>query len=143
MMRLAPALLVLALAACHKSADARQSGQVRYQGHTLAEWWTLRRDPDEAKEHDAQMAMHMIGAAAVPFLADKAASHDMAEMIGGSTALEGLCTSAIPAMEAARAEYPSPALDEAIRRVRREAADRVRFGLCTASGEPTRPGSQH
>lgn len=143
MMRLAPALFVVALAACHPSNDARRSGQTRYQGHTLAEWWASRRGPDAATEHEAQMAMHMLGAAAVPFLADKAASNDLGDMIGGSTALESLCTSAIPAMQAARAQYPSAALDAAIRRVQAEEAARVAEGTCAPNGEPTIPESRH
>lgn len=99
----------------------------------------MRRDPDGAVEYEAQIAMRMIGGAAIPFLADKAASHDMGDMIGGSTTLEGMCTSAIPAMEAARARHPSAALDAAIRRVRTEAADRVRAGTCAANGDPRVP----
>lgn len=142
-MRLAPALLVIALAACHPSNDAQRSGQTRYEGHTLAEWWASRRGPDAATEHQAQVAMHMLGAAAVPFLADKAASNDLGDMIGGSMALESLCTSAIPAMRAARAHYPSAALDAAIRRVQADASVHVADGLCSATGDPTLPESRH
>ena len=139
MRRLAPALLVLALAACRRSPDAQQSGQVRYQGRSLAEWWQLRRDPDGDVERRATEAMRMLGPAAVPFLAEKAASHDLGDMLGGSVALQSMCPSAIPAMEAARSRYPSAALDAAMRRVRANAADLVRFGFCTSAGEPSRP----
>ena len=140
-MRPAPALLALVLVACHPSHDAQRSGQVPYEGHTLAEWWAQRHDVDATKEAESQVAIHMIGAPAVPFLAEKAASHDMDEMITGSVALESLCPSAIPAMRAARAQYPSAALDEAIRRVQADAASRVGRGLCGANGEPLRPES--
>jgi hypothetical protein len=139
MHRLAPALVVLALAACRRSPDAQQSGQARYQGRPLAEWWQLRRDPDDAVEHRATEAMRMLGPAAVPFLAEKAASHDLGDMIGGSNALESLCPGAIPAMEAARSRYPSPALEGAIQRVRGRADELVQRGFCTAAGDPARP----
>lgn len=138
---LLPALLLAAsaLAACRRAGDARTAAQARYEDHTLQEWWDLRRDPDDAVSRAARDAMRMLGPTAVPFLADKAASHELGEMIGGSSGLEGMCTSAIPAMEAARDRYPSAALDAAIRRVKADAADRVRFGFCTADGKPTRP----
>lgn len=133
--------LVLATAACRSAAaDAQRSGQARYGERTLEEWWQLRRDADPAVEADAQFAMHMLGPAAVPFLAAKAAGRDMADVIGSSVALESMCTNAIPAMEAARAEYPSAALDGAIRRVKASASEAVRDGVCTPRGEPTRPG---
>lgn len=142
-MRLAPALLLLALTACRGSADnARQAGQVRYEEHTLAEWWLLRRDASDETAADARIAIRMLDAAAVPFLANKAASHDLGDNLGGGVALEDLCPSALPAMEAARADYPSPALEAAIRRVRAEAAARVRSGLCEQSGKPVRPDAQ-
>lgn len=142
MRRFAPALLVLALAACRRSPDAAQSAQARYQGRPLAEWWQLRRDPDGSVERRAGEAMRMLGPAAVPFLAEKAASHDLGDMIGGSTALDGMCPSAIPAMEAARGNYPSAALEAAIRRVRSSAAESVRLGRCNAAGDPVRPDTR-
>lgn len=138
-MRLAPALLAVVLAACGASNDARRAGQIRYEGRTLEEWWTRRRAVDDAAAAEARTAMRALGAAAVPFLADKAASHDLGDNIGGSVVLEDLCPSALPAMEAARAEYPSAALEAAIRRVRANAADPARSGLCAPSGEPVRP----
>ena len=138
-MRLAPALLALTLAACTASGDAPRSGQVRHEGRTLEEWWLRRRDANDRTAGEARTAIRTIGPAAVPFLAEKAASRDLGEMIGGSVALEDLCPSALPAMEAARATHPSPALEAAIRRVRAGSADRTRAGLCTADGEPVRP----
>lgn len=144
-MRFSPALLALplALSACRSAAaDARRSGQVQYEGHTLAEWWDMRRGPDAETERQANLAIHMIGPAAVPFLAEKAASHELGEMIGGSSALERMCAGAVPAMEAARAEYPSPALDAAIKRVKASASNAVSVGACTASGDPARPSGR-
>lgn len=139
MTRFAPALLAFALASCAQSSDARRSGQVRYEGRALAEWWQLRRDPDGAVEHEAQTAFRMLGPAAVPFLAEKAAGRDMGDVIGGSVALETLCPGALPAMEAARADYPSAALDAAIRRVKAAAAAGATRGYCTTNGDPVRP----
>lgn len=139
---LPPALLALTLAACNASGDARRAGQVRYEGRTLEEWWQQRRDADDATAAQARTAMRMLGPAAVPFLADKAASHELGETIGGSVALEDQCPSALPAMEAARAKHPSPALDAAIQRVKARATDRTRAGLCAANGEPVRPEAQ-
>ena len=144
-MRLSPALLALPLsiAACRSpAADAQRSGQVRYDGHTLEEWWQLRRGADAASEQQANVAMRMMGPAAVPFLAAKAASHELGDVTGGSVALQSMCTGAVPAMEAARSEYPSAALDAAITRVKASAPDAVRFRMCTASGEPVRPSEQ-
>lgn len=138
-MRLPPALLLFVVAACGRSPDARRAGQLRYEGHTLDEWWLLRRDANDETAAEARVAIRMMGGAAVPFLADKAASHELGNNLGGSTALEDQCPGALPAMEAARADYPSPALEAAIRRVRAEAAARVRTGLCEASGKPVRP----
>jgi hypothetical protein len=138
-MRLAPALLALAVAACGSSTDARRAGQLRYGEHTLEEWWTLRRDPSDVRVREAQAAIRMMGPAAVPFLADKAASRDLGDNLGGSVALEDLCPNALPAMEAARERYPSPALEVAIRRVRSEAQARTRAGICAANGDPVRP----
>lgn len=139
---LAPSL-ALALTACsNASADARQAGQTRYKGHSLDEWWALRRDPDDAVESEAQGAMHAMGAAAVPFLAEKAASHDLGDMIGGSTALESMCPNVIPAMQAARARYPSPALDAAIQRVQRDASNPYKARFCVAGGDSARVRGQ-
>ncbi|GJG85411.1 hypothetical protein tb265_05920 [Gemmatimonadetes bacterium T265] len=134
--------LVLALAACNATADARQAGQARYHGRSLEEWWQLRRDPDDAVSIEARAAMSKMGATAVPFLAEKAASHDLGDMIGGSGALESMCPSAIPAMEAARSRYPSPALDAAIRRIQRDTADAFRAHFCTAGGDSARVRGQ-
>ena len=145
MTRSVPALLALsltlALVACNRTPDAQQSGQTRYHGRTLAEWWQLRRDPDDAVEVQANTAMHALGAAAVPFLAEKAASHDLGDMIGGSTTLESMCQNVIPAMEAARSRYPSPALDAAIVRVRRDGTDPKRYPLCVARPDSARRDS--
>ena len=145
-MRLVPAQFAVALAvvcaACGASSDARRDGQVAYDGRTLEEWWPRRRDADDATASQARTAIRMMGAAAVPFLANKAASHDLGDNIGGSVALEDLCPNALPAMEAARANHPSAALEAAIRRVRADAADRVRDGTCGASGAPVRPESR-
>lgn len=146
-MRLSPALLAftLVVTACRSpAADAQRSGQVRYDGRTLEEWWQLRRGADADDERQANVAMRMAGPAAVPFLAAKAASHDLGDMIGGSVALESLCTNAVPAMEAARSEYPSAALDAAIKRVKSSTStsNAVRFGTCTPGGEPVRPGER-
>ena len=138
-MRLAPALLALALAACDSSDDAARAGQLRYEGRTLEEWWRQRRDPNDAAVREAHTAIRMIGAAGVPFLAAKAAGRDPGETIGGGVALEELCPSALPAMEAARENHPSAALDAAIGIVKASAAARIRAGLCAANGDPARP----
>jgi hypothetical protein len=136
----APALLVtliLALAACDDpSADARRAGQLRHDGRTLDEWWRLRRDPSDETVAEARAAIRVLGARAVPYLAAKAAGPELGDVIGGGLALEDQCPGALPAMQAARARHPSPALDEAIRRVRADSANRVRAGRCTARGEP-------
>ena len=139
-MRLAPVLLVtLVLAACDRSADARRAAQLRYEGHTLDEWWQLRRDPNDETAGEAQTAMRMLGAGGVPFLAVKAAGPDLGDVIGASGALERMCPGTLPAMEAARGRHPSPALDIAIRRVRADSANRVHSAFCTPSGEPVAP----
>lgn len=136
-MRLALALLAVVLAACGgASDDARRAGQVRYEGRTLQEWWTRRRDANDASASEARSAIRRMGPAAVPFLADKAASRDLGDNIGGSVALEDLCPNALPAMKAARAGHPSAALEAAIRRVQANAADPARSGLCAPGGEP-------
>ncbi|HEY0778348.1 MAG TPA: hypothetical protein VGD56_10330 [Gemmatirosa sp.] len=133
-MRLASALLPLTFAlvfvACDRSGDARQSGQVRYRGRTVEEWWQLRRDPDDMTVGEARVALRTVGPAAVPFLAEKAASHDLGDVIGGSVALEYLCPDALPAMRAARGRYPSAALDGAIRLVEGTASDTARSHRC-------------
>lgn len=140
-MRLVPALLVttLVLVACDRSADARRAAQLRYDGHTLEEWWQLRRDPNDETAAEAQTAMRMLGAEGVPFLAIKAASADLGDVIGASTVLENMCPGALPAMEAARGRHPSPALDIAIRRVRADSTNRVHSALCAPSGAPVAP----
>lgn len=136
-MRLAPVLLVtLALAACDRSADVRRAAQLRYEGHTLDEWWQLRRDPNDETAAEAQTAMRMLGAGGVPFLAVKAASPDLGDVIGASTVLESMCPGTLPAMEAARGRHPSRALGIAIRRVRADSANRVHSALCSPRGEP-------
>lgn len=138
-MRFVPALLVLlAVAACDRSTDARRAGQLRYEDRTLEEWYRLRRDPNDETASEAHVAMRMLGGAGVPFLAAKAAGPDVGDVIGGSVALENQCPGSLPAMEAARAHSPSAALDVAIRRVRADSAGRIRSGLCTADGAPVR-----
>ena len=143
-MRFTPALLAFVLAACHRSNDAQRSGQVRYEGHTLAEWWAQRHNVDATAEADFHLAMHMIGGPAVPFLAEKAMSHDMDDMIQGSTALESMCPSALPALRAERERNPSasPVLDAAIRRIQFQSATRVGLKLCAPNGDPLPPGGQ-
>jgi hypothetical protein len=141
-MRAVSTLLVLLLGACgtpDAAADARRSGQVRYEERTLEEWWARRRDPSDAASGEARVAIRNIGPEAVPFLAATAAGHDLGETIGGGTALEDLCPNALPAMEAARARYPSPALDAAIRIVKSGAGDLTPADRCTAGGDPVRP----
>ncbi len=131
----------LLLAACGGPSDAERAAKLTYDGRTLEEWWQVRRGADAGLEREAGLAMRVLGAGAVPFLAEKATSHDLGDMIGGSTGLEGMCPNALPAMEAARKRHPSAALEAAIRRVRGEAPTYVRFGLCTAAGEPVQPNA--
>ena len=144
-MRAAFTLLVLLLGACgtpDAAADARRSGQARYEGRTLEEWWAQRRDPSDAAAGEARVAIRTIGPEAVPFLAAKAAGRDLGETIGGGSALEDLCPNALPAMEAARAKYPSAALDAAIRIVKSSTTDLTRADRCTPAGDPVRPEPQ-
>lgn len=136
-LRLAPALL--ALAACRSPDAASRSGQVRYEGHTLEEYWGHLRAASDARSGEAGRAIRMLGPAAVPFLAAKAASHTLEDNIAGSVSLENLCPNALPAMKAARDEYPSASLDAAIRRVEAEAADRVKAKICAPDGRPVLP----
>jgi hypothetical protein len=135
--RLFPALALLA--ACGGASDVERSAQATHDGRTLAQWWELRRAGDERTAEDARAAIRMLGPAAVPFLADKAASANMPNTVGGGAALEDLCPNAVPAMEAARARRASPALDAAIRRVRADSARRVAEGACAPDGTPARP----
>jgi hypothetical protein len=140
--RRAAALLTLALAACGAGADARRAGQVRHNGRTLEEWWQLRRDASDETAFEARTAIRAIGAAGVPYLAEKAASHQLGDNSGGSVALEDLCPSALPAMESARSTYPSPALDAAIRSVRAKAAAPADSGPCAPGGDSAAADSQ-
>lgn len=137
MRRATPLLALLALAACDRNADVQRSAQLRYKEHTLAEWWVLRRDPNDETTRDAATAMRMLGPAAIPFLAVKAAGPDLGDVIGGGTALEAQCPGSLAAMEDARRHHASNALDAAIRRVRADSAARVHSDLCDASGAPT------
>ena len=130
--------LVLVVTACHGSADARQAGQLRYNGRTLEEWWQLRRHPDRQTATEATVAMRRMGAAAVPFLAAKAADNDLGDVIGGSTTLERMCASALPAMQEARSRYPSVALDQAIRRVQAGASDPAQVRRCATDADSAR-----
>ncbi len=130
-----PLALAAALAACGARTNAREAGQTRYHGRTLEEWWQLRRSPDDETAAEASDAMRALGAAAVPFLAEKAASHDLGDVIGSSVALEAMCPNVIPAMEAARASQPSAALDGAIRRVRADTAVRAHSAACRDNGD--------
>lgn len=134
------AAVTLLIAACSRGPDAASAAQLRYDGRTLADWWQLRRDPDDATSRQARMAMHVLGGAAVPFLASKAAGPDLGDVIGGTSVLETECPAALPAMRAARDRYPSAALDAAIRRVEAEWSARIQAGACGANGEPVRPG---
>jgi hypothetical protein len=139
-MRLAAALpvaLALGAVACRAPDDARRSGQVRYEGRTLEEWWRLRRDANDEIAQDARTAIRRMGGAAVPFLAAKAAAATLGDNIGGSVALEDLCPAALPALEAARAARPSPALEVAIRSVRADSARRAATADCAAAGAPS------
>ena len=142
-MRRTAALLALVLAACGTSNDARRAGEVRYEGRTLQEWWLLRRDPNDATSAQARRAIRAIGAAGVPFVAEKAASHELGDNIGAGVVLEDLCPDALPAMEAARETYPSPALEAAIRRVKSNAADPAHAALCAAGGDSARREEKH
>ena len=136
-MRLAPALLALIVAACGTADTAQQAAQARHDGRTLDEWWSRRRDPNDASAVEARAAIRAMGPTAVPFLAAKAASRDLGDNIGGSSLLEDLCPNALRAMEESREAYPSPALEAAIRLVRGDSARRIRTGACTADGPPT------